>query len=135
MEKLVKIFIINVIIKAQLFVYIKVEKGYIFGGYSPISWKSSGGAQKHNESFIFTLTNIYDKPTKFPHIEGQNSLWHYSNNGPSFWDLEIYDNFSCNLLFPCGHKDVLGKGKSIFTGDNNNTYLNLKEIEVFKLFK
>ena len=34
----------------------KSEKGYIFGGYSPISWKSSGIWKNHNDSFIFTLT-------------------------------------------------------------------------------
>ena len=113
----------------------KSEKGYIFGGYAPISWKSSGGWQKHNDSFIFTLTNIYDKPTKFPHIEGQDSVKHASDRGPTFDDFYIYDNFKCQLNFPSGHKDVLGKGKSIFTGDNNDSSLNIKEIEVFKLFK
>ena len=115
----------------------KSEKGYIFGGYSPISWKSpsSGEWQKLNDSFIFTLTNIYDKPTKFPHIEGNDSVFHYPSYGPTFDDFYIYDNFECELKFPRGHKDVLGKGKSIFTGDNNDSSLNIKEIEVFKLFK
>ena len=91
--------------------------------------------QKHNESFIFTLTNIYDKPTKFPHVEGQNSLKHTPDRGPTFDDFYIYDNFKCKLYFPSGYKDVLGKGRSIFNGDNNTEYFNLKEIEVFKLFK
>ena len=113
----------------------KSEKGYIFGGYSPISWKSSGKWEKHNESFIFTLTNIYDKPTKFPHVEGKDSVYHSSSYGPTFDDFCIYDNFSCKLYFPRGHKDVLGKGRSIFNGDNNTDSFNLKEIEVFKLFK
>ena len=40
----------------------------------------------------------------------------------------LYDN-------PNSYKDVLGKGKSIFTGDNDNNKFNLKEIEVFKLIK
>ena len=115
----------------------KSEKGYIFGGYSPISWKSSSSGEwpKINDSFIFTLTNIYDKPTKFPHIEGQDSVAHYSNQAPSFDDICINDNFSCELYFPRGHKDILGKGRSIFNGDNNTEEFYLKEIEVFKLFK
>ena len=113
----------------------KSEKGYIFGGYSPISWKSSGNWQKLNDSFIFTLTNIYDKPTKFPHVEGQDSVFHRSDHGPTFDDFYIYDNFECSLKFPLGHKDVLGKGRSIFNGDNNTKKFYLKEIEVFKLFK
>jgi len=113
----------------------KSEKGYIFGGYASISWESSGDWQKHNDSFIFTLTNIYDKPTKFPHVEGQNSVYHNSSHGPSFDDFYIEDNFKCELWFPRGHKDVLGKGRSIFNGDNNTEVFDLKEIEVFKLFK
>ena len=113
----------------------KSEKGYIFGGYAPISWKSSGGWQKLNDSFIFTLTNIYDKPTKFPHIEGKDSLLHNPNHASTFHDFYIFDNFGCSLWFPSSYKDVLGKGKSIFNGDNNDSSLNIKEIEVFKLFK
>ena len=113
----------------------KNEKGNIFGGYASISWKSDGGWQKHNDSFIFTLTNIYDKPTKFPHVEGKDSVYLDSSNGPTFDDFYIFDNFLCQLKFPRGHKDVLGKGRSIFNGDNNTEKFNLKEIEVFKLFK
>ena len=114
----------------------KSEKGYIFGGYAPISWESSDNKWlKLNDSFIFTLTNIYDRPAKFPHIESKDSLWHDIDRGPSFDDFYITDNFKCQLKFPRGHKDVLGKGRSIFNGDNNTTFFNLKEIEVFKLFK
>ena len=38
--------------------------------------------------------------------------------------------------FPVSYKDVLGKGKSIFTGDidKNNKNFILKELEVFQLF-
>ena len=113
----------------------KSEKGYIFGGYSPISWTSSGNWKELNDSFIFTLTNIYDKSTKFPHIEGNDSVYHYSSHGPTFNDFYIKDNFKYELNFPRCYKDVLGKGKSIFTGDNNDSSLNIKEIEVFKLSK
>ena len=49
--------------------------------------------------------------------------------------MYIYDNFKIKLNIPPGYKDVLGKGRSIFNGDNNTDEFNLKEIEVFKLFK
>ena len=42
----------------------------------------------------------------------------------------------CSSYFPNSYKDILGKGKSIFTGDNNNgksTFI-LKELEIFELF-
>ena len=112
----------------------KSEKGYIFGGYAPISWTSSNKWHKLNDSFIFTLTNIYDKPTKFPHIEGNDSVCHNLDDGATFDDIIIGDNFSYTLWFPRGHKDVLGKGRSIFTGDINTFKFYLKEIEIFKLF-
>jgi len=39
--------------------------------------------------------------------------------------------------FPNTYPDVLGKGKSIFTGDSNNDNckFKIKEIEIFKIFK
>ena len=42
---------------------------------------------------------------------------------------------SNNSYFPHSYPDSLGKGRSIFSGDNNSEYFNLKEIEVFKLIK
>ena len=52
-------------------------------------------------------------------------------------DIYLYNNFTSDnsncSSFPYSYKDTLGKGKSIFTGDNNNKYFKLKEIEVFKI--
>ena len=46
-------------------------------------------------------------------------------------------NNSPYSTFPTSYEDVLGKGKSIFTGefDNNKTKFKIKEIEIFKLLK
>ena len=46
------------------------------------------------------------------------------------------NNNSNYSYFPYSYQDNLGKGKSIFTGDlnNSNRQFTLKEIEVFKLF-
>ena len=47
----------------------KNEKGYIFGGYISNDWKGDqcGGWTSAGDSFIFTLTNMYNiSPTKFP---------------------------------------------------------------------
>ena len=40
--------------------YFKNEKAYIFGGYTSIEWKSSGAQVLAPESFLFTLTNMYN---------------------------------------------------------------------------
>ena len=118
------------------------DGGFIFGGYSSISWTNSGDGHSAPESFIFTLNNIYGtSPTKFPNSDTKNSVYHRPDNGPCFYD-DIWtqkdfikeDNY---LSFPRGYKDVLGKGKSIFkkNTENNNSYVKIKEIEVFKLHK
>jgi len=116
------------------------DKDNIFGGYSSIPWTSSGGDKTANDCFIFTLTNIYNtEPTKFPYAQSRSVL-HDPDHGPYFgqkYDLGFYTTFNDNSNwsgFPSSFKDIIGKGKSIFTGDiNNNTHFKLKEIEIFKL--
>ena len=117
----------------------KNDKGNIFGGYASISWTSYGNYRSAPESFIFTLTNIYEIiPTKFPNSNTNYSIYDDSNGGPNFGyghDFRIYfDNYDYSS-FPNSYQDSLGKGKSIFTGDNNTSQLKIKEIEVFKLIK
>ena len=117
----------------------KNEKGYIFGGYASIDWQGhpSGTYRSAPDSFIFTLTNMYNiSPTKFPNSDTNYSIYDHSSYGPTFgsgFDIATFGSYHTNL----GHsyKDVLGKGYSIFKGDNDNYNFNLKEIEVFKLIK
>ena len=122
----------------------KNDKGYIFGGYASIPWTSDGNYHKAPDCFIFTLTNIHNTdPTKFPTTNNDQGTYHVSEYGPTFGeacDIYIssdYINSNCSSDYPCRYKDILGKGKSIFTGDfnNNNSKFRLKEIEVFLLFK
>jgi len=130
--------------KGPNYVLIENDKGNIFGGYSSISWESSGNYKNVPECFIFTLTNIYNiEPTKFPSNNSGNNVYHRINYGPIFGenaDLYIYSTFgkekNSDSSFPISYQDVLGKGKSIFTGDsnNNNTRFYIKEMEVFKLY-
>ena len=116
---------------------LKNEKGYIFGGYAAVDWTGSGGYKSAPDSFIFTLTNMYNiSPTKFPNSTNC-SIYDSSSDGPTFGGgHDIYIGFNTNSTnFPHSYKDVLGKGYSIFKGDNDNYFFNLKEIEVFKLIK
>ena len=121
----------------------KNDKGNIFGGYASIDWTSYGNYKSAPDSFIFSLTNIHGTdPTKFPNSNTKNSIYDYSSSGPCFGGgRDIYtlcgSNNSSGSGFPHSYQDILGKGKSIFTGDlnNSNTNINLKEIEVFKIFK
>ena len=122
----------------------KNDKDYIFGGYASIPWTSKGNYYSASESFIFTLTNIHGtEPTKFPNEDKNRSVYHNSNYGPCFGnynDIDIrsdYKNSVSYSSFPYNYEDTLKKGKSIFTGnlDNNKNEFNIKEIEVFNLYK
>ena len=76
------------------------------------------------------------EPTKFPNISPSCSIWDGANYGPIFGCHDILIAFSSNYAkFTNTYKDILGKGYSIFKGDNDNYNFNLKEIEVFKLIK
>jgi len=113
----------------------KNDKGYIFGGYASTDWTSCNNYKSAPDSFLFTLTNIHGtEPTKFPNSNTNHSIYDYSTFGPTFGGgHDIYYTYS---NFPHSYQDILGKGKSIFTGDlnNNNNSLKIKEIEVFKIF-
>ena len=115
----------------------KNENGYIFGGYASIDWTSCNGWRSAPDSFIFTLTNKYNiEPTKFPNINTNYSIWDSSGCGPTFGvGHDICTFYSNYTNFPNSYKDVLGKGYSIFKGNNDNYNFNLKEIEVFKFIK
>ena len=114
----------------------KNEKDNIFGGYASISWTSDNNYHAANGSFLFTLTNIHGTaPTKYPNAKNyEYAVYHYFGYGPTFGNG--FDLCICNTSFSTylgyAYSDVLGKGNSIFSGDNNN-YFKLKELEVFKL--
>ena len=113
----------------------KNERGYLFGGYASIDWVSCGNYRSAPDSFIFTMTNKYNiAPTKFT-SNTNYSIYDYSSYGPTFGGHDIYICFASNYARFNHYKDVLGKGFSIFKGDDDDVYFNLKEIEVFKLIK
>ena len=134
--------------KGPNIVLFKNEKGNIYGGYCPISWKSQGEWQSVPEAFIFTLTNIYNtEPTKFNrNLNDPYGIDFYTTLGPWFgysssigFNSDYSQKGNCYSYFGeyKSYEDTLGKGKSIFTGDenNNNIYYKIKEIETFKLYK
>ena len=132
--------------KDKTIVLIHNDKGCIFGGYASIPWQEKYSWKNAPDCFIFTLKNIYDtEPIKFPSKKNGYEVGHFKGYGPLFGDngdIYFYSNFQADgdrspySGFPISYEDILGKGKSIFTGDsnNNNKKFKVKEIEVFKLF-
>ena len=133
--------------KGPTIILFKNEKGNIYGGYCPISWKSNGEWQSVPEAFIFTLTNIYNiEPTKFNRTNDQYGIYFGSDYGSWFgncsnigFESDYSKSNNCYSYFGqyVSYQDNLGKGKSIFTGDlnNNNIYYKINEIEAFTLYK
>ena len=120
----------------------KNEKNNIFGAYTSVSWTSNSKWNTDYNSFLFTLTNIHGiGPTKYPISQyHENAVYHNSGYGPTFGgghDLYICNNYLNNnssyAALGSSYADILGKGNSIFSGDNNTNSLKLKELEVFKL--
>jgi len=114
------------------------DKGNIFGGYLPISWKSEGGYQNENRCFIFTLTNIHNiQPTKFENKKDCNQVFFGKGNGPCFYDTWIESDFinNCSSYLGSHYQDTTGKGLSILTGNSNNNErkIILNELEVYKI--
>ena len=117
----------------------KNDQDNIFGGYASIPWTNNGGGKPAPDTFIFTLSNIYNiPPTKFNLKIDKNGVYHHPNEGPVFGNNAIYidkdfkgkSNIS---YFPDNFEDNTKKGNSIFTGKEKNSNLLIKEIEVFKL--
>ena len=122
----------------------KSKNGYIFGGFASISWTSDLGTKSAQDSFLFTLTNIFGiGPLKFPSIKNDKELYNNNEFGQCFGfkqkgffnvecDIKIIDN-SFSSFFPLCYMDTINKGNIIFTGSKGNS--KLQEIEVFKSIK
>ena len=119
----------------------KNEKNNIFGAYASISWSSNNSNNYADGSFLFTLTNIHGaEPTKYTITQNAHyAIYDYYTQGPTFGgnhDLYISDNYLNNnssyASLGYSYNDALGRGNSIFSGDNNTNNFKLKEMEVFK---
>lgn len=71
--------------KGENIVVIQSTNGYIFGGYTPISWASSGSYSYDPKSFLFSLVNGTGKPVKMENnASNKNSIYRSSSYGPTY---------------------------------------------------
>lgn len=117
------------------------DKGHIFGGYASIPWSTEAGNWVNApDSFIFTLTNIYNyNPSKLISKKENavnKEVYHNINYGPTFGnDVGLYSDFrqkGWSLEFKT-YQDYYGKSNSLFIGKEGTTDLIINEIEVYKL--
>ena len=124
---------------ATLTVIQSEDGGYLFGGYTSVSWHSKGSyACDKNNPFLFTLTNPNGiPPTKYPVIDSIFSIFGYKDSGPMFGggpDLLVgtlsNESQASTIRFPYSYEDTTGKGSVTFTGSDR---FQTSEIEVYQL--
>ncbi len=81
------------------------ESGFIFGGYTTVTWESSAGCKFKSDpnAFIFSLTNKDNEPVKM-------------NIDPDYHDFAIYCRSECGPTF--------GVGRDIVIANNANTTMD-----------
>jgi hypothetical protein len=117
------------------------DGGYLFGGYTSISWRSVGNYVEDKDGpFLFTLTNPHGiPPTKYPNKDVQHSIYDRRDYGPTFGagcDLYVCHNSQTTegsgFGFSRSYSDTTNRGETTFTG---NKYFQTSDIEVYRLVK
>jgi hypothetical protein len=115
------------------------DGGYLFGGYTSVSWKSAGNyVIDNNGPFLFTLINPHRIPsTKYCIKNPEHSIYDYSTYGPIFGggaDFYVCSNSQSKegsySNFPYSYYDTTNQGNATFTGSRN---FQTSDIEVYQL--
>jgi hypothetical protein len=125
---------------------IKSTEGFLFGGFTPLSWKSSEDEiveDKTMQTFVFTLTNPHGiPPTKYSLTNQNVTIRCDSFSGPIFGNCDIVvsnngkQNEDSLILFPRSFSDRTRKGIQIFTSgmkEFGSVHFRVQEIEVFEV--
>jgi len=122
---------------------IKSRGGWLFGGFTAQSWKSSTSNYEFKndpQAFIFTLTNPHNIPsTKFIIKDQKRAICAFRLWGPRFGggaDIHVDGNSNITsnsyTTFPTSYMDTTSKGKTLFTG---SLHFTTADIEVYALLK
>jgi hypothetical protein len=119
--------------------------GYIFGGYSPLVWRSGGGfiSDPSWSSFVFTLRNPHNFGERiFRQIKAESAIYNGADRGPTlgggcdicvlgstaFGDDILIDN---HTILGCTYQNDTGLARErVFTGSRQ---FQLQEVEVFEV--
>ena len=98
--------------KGPTIMFVKLNNGYRFGGYSGISWTSEGKCVKDKDAFLFSLNN----KLKIMNNNSNETVYHGSVIGPVFATY-------CNneLAFNCNNNKCL-TGKKNYICDSGKAY-------------
>ena len=121
--------------KQNVLIIIQSDKGYTFGGYSKIGFKTTKKSEfkKDNNSFLFSI----DLQKKYPVVENDTALYYDNDNlGLCFFvSLCFGDNFmNLDNNYIGGYKKEHFKGlKDKYEMNGGERYFKIKELEVFQL--
>jgi hypothetical protein len=115
--------------------------GCIFGGFTPVAWKSPDGYKPDStsQSFLFRIKDSRNSaPRKFALSNPSQAIQYYASYGPRFGngaDISVANGCNENTssytnLGNAYVNDTEIDGTQVFTGEN---YFKVKEIEVFKI--
>ena len=114
---------------------------YIFGGFNPSSWHSSGGYSTHSGCWLFSLSSPTGLLTKLHHRSGAIATLNSSYDGPTFGqerDLHISGDdmqSACNSHSrPSSYEVAPGFSGTTFTKETlaGKEYFAVDAIEVFR---
>jgi len=126
--------------KSNTVTVIKNTNGFIFGGFTSIPWRLTGGYKEDRTAFLFSLTNPSNTPLKLKVKSPQTAVCHSPSYGPTYGgghDLIVFNlsNTNRDSYMKFGFYELSnGKsgtegGKFIVGGSENN--FQIIEIEVF----
>lgn len=119
---------------------IQTTKGFVFGGYTSLSWYQTGQSYYDSDAFLFSLINKFKKPFLCKSLYGSHAICCNLLYGPTFgnFDIQICDNSNAcsnsyarinsgNYQPPSGLNDLNGN----YFCDGKN--FQVKDIEVFQI--
>lgn len=126
--------------KSNTLIVIKTNTSNVFGGYTQADW--SGPSTYDPNSFLFSLTNSYNKSVKMNVVQPERAIYPYSYFGPTFgigYDMYTaqysnYGNSFSNLghafSLPFDFKINSNEAKSFLAG---SFYYFVNDIEVYTI--
>eukprot|EP00026_Physarum_polycephalum_P009528 Phypoly_transcript_09656.p1 GENE.Phypoly_transcript_09656~~Phypoly_transcript_09656.p1 ORF type:complete len:440 (+),score=86.82 Phypoly_transcript_09656:73-1320(+) len=125
--------------KGPTLALIQSSEGFLFGGYTPISWDSTNGFLAHPDCFVYTLTNPHSiPPTRYNLHRGNmeaiccSPLYSVTFGGG--YDIVVCSNSneSSNSYtnFPHSYEDTTEKERDTFTG---NWQFTTRDVEVYSV--
>ena len=108
------------------------KAGYVFGGYTSVTWKGQGIWKVDDSAFLFTLTNPANQPAKYGVHPGNPDAIYCRPTYPTTFggghDMVFHFNGSPYTNFPNSYVDTTGRGNATFNGEKN---IQIDEIEVW----